>query len=182
MKKCLIIPIVLTILVSGCSRFRKEQPIDTFYGGYKGNVSYLFKLSEVDKRLKDQKETRECRIAIYKHSNVSYLKTAEGVLILSDVKEGQYGVSFSIPKQKFTDSKIEIPVLGKDLRFKFSKTKADGYYSGQKQQLLLSYTGVIPYSKDTFHINIPFEAYYQLQKMDVDSLKKARIKRIKEAN
>lgn len=179
MKTRLLIPALLLILFTGCNRFRKQEPIDKLYGGYQGKVSYIFRFSQVDKRLKDQRETRECRIVIYKHSNVTYLKCAEGVLILSGITPGDTSVTFSIRPQKFTEAKEKISVQGKPLRFTRSRTKADAYYETRYNNLIFSYNGIVPFSKDTFHVKIPVEAYYQLKKINIDSLKAERMKRIK---
>ncbi|WP_243347295.1 hypothetical protein [Parabacteroides sp. FAFU027] len=183
MKTKLLIPALMLIVLAGCNRFRKQEPIDNLYGAYQGKVTYLFQFSKVDKRLKDQQETRDCRIAVYKQSNISYMKCAEGVLVLSGIMPGDTSVTFFIRPQRFTEAKEKISVVGKPLRFtRPTRTKGDAYFETKYNKLIFSYKGVVPFNKGKIHVNIPVEAYYRLQKINISQLKKERMNRIKKLN
>jgi|GEM_PF-3066693 len=179
MKTKLLIPVLMLLILAGCNRFRKQEPIDKLYGAYQGKVTYIFRFSKVNNRLSDQRETRDCRIAIYKHSNVTYMKCAEGVLVLSGLTPGDTSVTFSIRPQKFTEAKEMIPVQGKPLRFIRSRTKADAYFETKYNKLIFSYKGIVPFDKGKVHVNIPVEAYYRLRKIDIEALKSDRMQKIR---
>ncbi len=179
MKKIILIAVLIPLIISGCSRFKKPEVGEAFHGPYQGKVTYILKFSQVRKELKDQKESRYCRIAIYEQSNVTYLKCSEGVLILSGITTSNDSLGFRISPQKFSEAKQVIPVQGKPLTLKSWPVKSDGLFTSRNNSLRYSISGVIPFTKDTMTVKIPFEAIYQLIKLDVDSLKKERLNRVR---